>query len=184
MRNPSGTENTPFEESSMVRFLPPRANVCLKHLQFWKSAPAIEAENMSEEPSGLLTELGMDLTPNGVRLLDCGSHISLSAASSASSPNGVVTRGILNLALSELCELLTQHRWLQGAEIILAEACGEHRRGSVHLFLILELRHNGVRTLYLRLEGQEQTRPVSSGPEDATSNHHTVIRRRSTSPCI
>lgn len=157
----------------MVRFLRPHANVRLRPLQFWKSPSVIQPESMSEEQSELLTDLGMDLTPNGIRLLGCGSHISLSATSSASSPGGVVTRGTLNLALPELCELLTQHRSLQGAEITSTEA---YREGRGHLLLLLKLYHNG-RTLYLRLE------QTSSTAEDAASNY-TVIRFCSIPACM
>jgi hypothetical protein len=67
---------------------------------------------------------------------------------------------VLPLPLSQLCELVDCHRSLQRAETISSEAYTERIGAVIHRFLVLELRREGKKPIWLRLE---RTRSKSVG---------------------
>jgi hypothetical protein len=62
------------------------------------------------------------------------------------------------MLVSQLCDVVKQHRSLMQAEILSTECYTESSRGVVHRFLILELRREGRKDIWLRLD----RRPGSS----------------------
>ena len=123
---------------------------------------------MPEDRSAVFTELGMDLIFDGTSL---GGE-SVSPLGTSSSPGSVVTRGILRLALSELCELIVEHQSLRRAVIISAETCARRGVFRDYRFLVLEL-HDDANTLYLRLGG----RALFASGGAATITHEVIFRR-------
>ena len=149
----------------MVRFtLPPCVGLTttIKEMSSGHSS----RENMPEDRSAAMTGRGMDPDFDETPLLDGESISPLNTSSPSSS---VVTRGILRLALSELCQLIVEDRSLRRAVIISTETCVRYSGFHDHRFLVLELR-DGSKTRYLRLDGR------SSGGA-ATIAIHVVFRR-------
>jgi hypothetical protein len=67
---------------------------------------------------------------------------------------------VLLLPLSQLCELVDSHHSLQRAETISSEAYTERVGAVIHRFLIMEIRREGKKPIWLRLE---RTRSRSVG---------------------
>ena len=132
-------------------------------------------ENMPEDRSAAMTGRGMDPDFDETPLLD---GESISPLDTSSPPGSVVTRGILRLALSELCQLIVEDRSLRRAVIISTETCIRYGVFRDHRFLVLELR-DGAEARYLRLDGRSL---FASGGE--TIAIHQVVFRRSISCMI
>jgi len=64
----------------------------------------------------------------------------------------VVSHGVLQLELSELCDLIAARSSLARADIVSAE-CYVHRVGLInHRFLVLHLKREGRQDIYLRID--------------------------------
>jgi hypothetical protein len=80
---------------------------------------------------------------------------------STPSVNTVIFCGAWNMLVSELCDVIKQHRSLRQAEILSTECYTESTGRVIHRFLILELRREGRKDIWLRLD----RRPGSSIPQ-------------------
>lgn len=64
----------------------------------------------------------------------------------------IVSHGLLQLELSELCDLIEARRSLSLAEIISVECYAQRVGLIVHRFLVLHLRREGRKDMYLRMD--------------------------------
>ena len=64
----------------------------------------------------------------------------------------VVSHGVLQLDLSELCDLIAARGSLSQAEIVSAECYVQHVGLINHRFLILHLQRGGRKDIYLRID--------------------------------
>ena len=79
---------------------------------------------------------------------------------STASVNTVLFCGVWGLSVSQLCDVVKQHRSLRRAEILSTECYTESTGRVVHRFLVLELHREGRQDIWLRLD----RRPGSSVP--------------------
>lgn len=82
---------------------------------------------------------------------------SIAYPSRAPSVFTVVSNGILSLELDEMCDYIVGHRSLQNASIVSTETYGEKMGVFVHRFVIMELRRQGKKDIWLRLERKRET---------------------------
>jgi hypothetical protein len=71
---------------------------------------------------------------------------------SAASENSVDQYGAVVLSLPQLCDVIDRHRSLQRAEIVSTEGYVERLGAITHRFLVLLLRRQGRKPVYLRLD--------------------------------
>ena len=71
---------------------------------------------------------------------------------SSPSINTVVLCGVWNMSVSQLCDVVKQHRSLRRAEILSIQCYTEFNGRVVHRFLILELHREGRKGIWLRLD--------------------------------
>jgi len=64
----------------------------------------------------------------------------------------LVSYGVLQLPLEDFCDLIREHRSLQKAEILSTETHCKMNGPVPHRFLLLELRREGSKVLWLRLD--------------------------------
>lgn len=78
---------------------------------------------------------------------------SLSSTFSASSVSTAVpTRGIVELSLVDVCDHIDEHPSLRAAEIISTECYAVQASAVMHRFIVLELRRQGRKDVWLRLD--------------------------------
>lgn len=124
---------------------------------------AIPGGNYMSEASRSLESL-VSVEPGGNYMPEASRSLeSLASASTEASTVTVVTRGILELTLPELCDLITEHISLQRAEIISTEVYTEPTKVWGHRFTILELLRTHRKTLYLRLDRRRVRKAVALG---------------------
>ena len=71
---------------------------------------------------------------------------------STPSINTVIFCGVWNMSVSQLCDVIKQHRSLRRAEILSTQCYTEFNGRVVHRFLILELHREGRKDIWLRLD--------------------------------
>jgi len=77
---------------------------------------------------------------------------SMSSIRTTCTTASLVSYGILQLPLEEFCDLIREHRSLQKAEILSTETHCKMNGPVPHRFLLLELRREGSKDLWLRLD--------------------------------
>ena len=85
--------------------------------------------------------------------------------------------GVLDLSVSELCQLIQQRASLQHAIITRTEGYAEHLGAVVHRFLVLELKREDKKPIFLRLDRRrgEGVSPMSLiSASGVTSANDTV----------
>lgn len=85
--------------------------------------------------------------------------------------------GVLDLSVSELCQLIQQRRSLQRAIITKTEGYAERSGSVVHRFLVVELKREGKKLICLRLDRRrgEGVSPISLiSASGVTSANDTV----------
>ena len=77
---------------------------------------------------------------------------SISSIRTACTTASLVSYGVLQLPLEEFCDLIREHRSLQKAEILSTETHCTMNGPVPHRFLLLELRREGSKDLWLRID--------------------------------
>lgn len=81
------------------------------------------------------------------------SLLSVSTTSSLSTVSTAVPKyGVIDLSLADVCNYIDDHRSLQTAEIVSTECYSQPAGAVTHRFIILELRRQGRKDVWLRLD--------------------------------
>jgi len=146
----------------------------MTHLSFRQSEGVID--NFGD--CDLLAEFGIEPTHDDCLSEASRSRDSLATASTEKSTVTVVARGVLELTLPDLCDLITERHSLQRAEIVSMEVYTEPAKVWGHRFMILELSRPQRKTLYLRLDRRRSRKAVALGllRSRTVSAHDTVSR--------
>jgi len=125
----------------------------------------------------LLAEFGIEPTAHDDCLSEASrSRDTLATVSTETSTVTVVARGVLELTLPDLCDLITERHSLQRAEIVSMEVYTEPAKVRGHRFMILELRRPQRKTLYLRLDRRQKAAALGLLWSRTVSVHDTVSR--------
>ncbi|KAF8311054.1 hypothetical protein DL93DRAFT_2083723 [Clavulina sp. PMI_390] len=98
------------------------------------------------------------------------------------------TTGFLNLSLDELCDVISQHRSLQAAEIVCTEGYAIRIGAIMHRLLLLQLRRPRKKMVWLRLDRLRSTKVsnfsflLSGGSTPANDRVRKVPATRYDSP--
>lgn len=90
--------------------------------------------------------------------------LSLARVASVSSVNSLLPKiGVLGLSLSQLNELVAEHRSLQQARIVSSESYVQRIGAVKHRFLLLELVRPEKKRIWLRLDRRRSTKVSALG---------------------
>ncbi|KAF8309238.1 hypothetical protein DL93DRAFT_2231111 [Clavulina sp. PMI_390] len=107
----------------------------------------------AHEPSVPVSRHGSFPTQQLRSLVRMKSRESSMSSSSTSTKGTVMPQyGVMKLSLEDLCEYIRLHRTLQVASIVKSECYFEVAGPVLHRFLILELRREGRKVIWLRLD--------------------------------
>ena len=130
----SSTKQQEFFTENGELLLPPVASPRLTSIKWARSPPS-------------------PLTPSGPGWVS--QNFSLTSLGSSLSTDTFLTHGSNHtLNLTELCDVINQHRSLQNASIVSAEGYCQSigRTGVVHRFIVLELERDGRQRIWLRID--------------------------------
>ncbi|KAF8309921.1 hypothetical protein DL93DRAFT_2230639 [Clavulina sp. PMI_390] len=129
--------------------------------------PDVDSEGPElEYPAGLPGQVAPSISGSE------GSSIARSATYATTAT--IISFGVLQLSLSELCDLITIRSSLANAEILSVESYSQRVNFITHRFLILRLRRQGRKDVYLRLDRRAASE--ISLTKLVFSGGHTVAR--------